>query len=97
LKIPKIFRTIAQKPGKTPDFPHSTDEAFGPRQKPARPIAPGTLALKFLQPKIFRFESSRAEKISARNLKIRKIFRSKVENSKNFWRESWKKRCQLDN
>jgi hypothetical protein len=74
-----------------------TDGAREPAYLPARPIAPGTLALKFRQPKFFWIESSRAEKNPARNLKNRKIFRSKVENSKKIWRESWKKRCQLGN
>jgi hypothetical protein len=97
LKIPKIFRTIAQKPGKPPGFPHSSDGTHDPTQIPSRPIETGTLALKFFPPGFFWLESSRAEKFSARNFKILKIFRSKVENSKKIWRESWKKWCQLDN
>jgi hypothetical protein len=47
--------------------------------------------LKFRPPGFFRTESSRAEKIPARNFKNRKIFRLKVEKSKKIWRESWKK------
>jgi hypothetical protein len=90
---PKNFRTIAAKSGKTPVFHTTSDEAHDPAQNPARPIAPGTLALKFFPSRFFRLESTRAEKISARNFKIRKIFRSKVENSKKIWRESWKKGC----
>jgi hypothetical protein len=90
---PKIFRTIAAKSGKTPGFAHITDGAHAPAQNPARPIEPGSLALKFLPRKIFRIESSRAEKFSARNLKILKIFGLKVEKSKKFPVESWKKRC----
>jgi len=57
----------------------------------------GSLALKFRPPGFFRIEISRAEKFSARNLKNRKNFGLKVENSKKIWRESWKKRCQFDN
>jgi len=79
---PKNFRTIAVKSGKTPNLSHLTDGAYASAQNPARPIAPGTLALKFFTSKIFWIEISRAEKISARNLKIRKYFGLKFENPK---------------
>jgi len=94
---PKNSRPITAKPGKTLKFPHITDGAREPAYLPARPIEPGSLALKFRPPNFFRIESSRAEKFSARNLKILKIFGLKVENSKKIRRESWKKRCQLGN
>jgi len=94
---PKNFRTIAAKSGKTPNLTHRSDGAHASEQIPARPIGPGTLALKFFLPKIFRVESSRAEKFPARNLKILKNFGLKVENSKKIRRESWKKRCQFGN
>jgi len=90
---PKNFRAIAAKPGKPPKFSHFTDGAHAPAEIPARPIEPGTLALKFLPPNFFWIESSRAEKFSARKLKNRKIFGLKVEKSKKIRRESWKKRC----
>jgi hypothetical protein len=93
----KNSRPITAKPGKTLKFPHITDGAREPAYLPARPIAPGTHALKFFPPGFFWIESSRAEKNPARNLKNRKFFRSKVENSKKSWRESWKKRCQFGN
>jgi len=94
---PKNFRTIAAKSGKTPNLTHRSDGAHAPAHLPVRPIEPGTLVLKFLPRKIFRVESSRAEKFPARNLKILKNFGLKVENSKKIRLESWKKRCQLDN
>jgi hypothetical protein len=94
---PENSRTIACETRKNAHDVSPTDGAHEPASIPARPIAPGTLALKFRQPKFFWFESSRAEKFSARNLKNQKIVGLKVENSKKNWRESWKKRCQLDN
>jgi len=97
IENPKNFRTIAAKSGKTPNLSHITDGAYVPAQIPVRPIEPGMLALKFRPPVFFRIESSRAKKIPARNFKIRKNFGLKVENSKKIRRESWKKRCQVDN
>jgi len=90
---PKNFRTIAAKSGKTPGFTHLTDGVHTPPHIPARPIEPGTPALKFFPPGFFWIENSRAGKFLARNLKNRKNFGLKVEKSKKSWRESWKKRC----
>jgi hypothetical protein len=68
-----------------------TDGAREPAHISSRPIEPGTPALKFRPATFFWIESFRPEKFSARNLKNQNIFRSKIENSKNFYRESWKK------
>ena len=90
---PKIFRTIAAKSGKTPVFFYRSDGVHTPPHIPARPIEPGTPALKFRPQNFFLIESCRAENFLARNLKNRKNFGLKVENFKKSWRESWKKGC----
>jgi hypothetical protein len=79
VKTCKIFRSKVGRPEKfpadrikiqkPPGFSHSTDGAHEPAKIPARSIEPGTIDLKFRPPKFFRFESSRAEKFSARNFK----------------------------
>jgi hypothetical protein len=91
--VPNFSGRSQRNPEKHPLIHKYTDGAHDPACIPARPIAPGTLALKLRQPKIFRAESSRAEKFSVRNFKNRKIFGLKVENSKKIRRESWKKGC----
>jgi hypothetical protein len=66
------------KSGKIPVHSPLADGAHEPVYIPARPIEPVTLALKSRPPKFFWFESFRAEKISARNLKILKKVGAKV-------------------
>jgi len=94
---PKNFRTISAKSGKTSDFRYLTDGAPVPVHILVQPITFSLYGLKFFRPNFFGFEISRTKKISARNLKNRKIFGVKVEKCKKIRREIWKKRCQLAN
>jgi len=94
---PKNFKKIATKVGKTAHCRRFHDEGSAGRPKLIRPITSRSYGLKFFPGKNFRFESLWAGFFSARNLKILKIFRSKVEKRKKIWRESWKKGCQFGN
>lgn len=60
----KKIRPIREKPGKVSCILHFIDGAQEPLPVSARPIEPGTLALKCRQSKIFRPEIFRAEKNS---------------------------------
>jgi hypothetical protein len=104
---PKKSEKIAAKVGKNPflggffDGEYNVPENFYGRSRPARTVRnilrPKISGLKVRTPGFFCHESLYGQNFSARNFKNRKIFRSKVEKSKNFWRESWKKCCQFGN
>jgi len=90
---PKNSKKIAAKAGKSALCCRLYDEGSAGIPKWIRPIISRLHGLKFFPAKNFWFESLWAGFFSARNLKILKIFRSKVEKRKKSWRESWKKRC----
>jgi hypothetical protein len=54
---PKNFWTIAAKSGKISGFSFGSDGVHAPVHIPARPIVPGTHALKFFPRTFFLFES----------------------------------------
>jgi hypothetical protein len=89
---PKNFEKIAAKVGKNAHCCrfHGVGSAGIPNR--IRPILSRPHGPKFFSGKNFWFEILWAGFFSARNLKILKIFRSKVEKRKKSWRENWKKK-----
>ena len=88
---PKNFKKIAAKAGKSALCCRLYDEGSVGIPKWIRPSTSRPHGLKFFSAKKFWSEILQAGFFSARNLKNRKIFRSKVEKRKKSWRKSWKK------